>query len=83
MKTCVYHFPLQSQNEFCFSVEIYNTVNVLKFQTLLFLFSINMLFIKAGVCKILFRIANRENPDQTALQKQSDLGLHCLSGPYW
>ena len=29
------------------------------------------------------RIANREDPDQTALQKQSDLGLHCLSRPFW
>ena len=25
------------------------------------------------------RIANREVPDQTASQKQSGLGLHCLS----
>ena len=28
-------------------------------------------------------IANREYPDQTASQKQSDLGLHCLSRPFW
>ena len=36
-------------------------------------------------------MANRENPDQTAfsesdlgllLQKQSDLGLHCLTRPF-
>ena len=27
------------------------------------------------------RIANREDPDQTASQKQSDLGLHFLSRP--
>ena len=29
---------------------------------------------------MLLRIANRENPDQTA---SSDLGLHCLSSPFW
>ena len=27
------------------------------------------------------RIANREDPDQT--KKQSDLGLRCLSCPWW
>ena len=30
---------------------------------------------------MLVRIANGEDPDQTA--KQSDLGLHCLCRPYW
>ena len=32
------------------------------------------------------RIANREDPDQTAyllFQKQSDLGLRCFSMPFW
>ena len=29
---------------------------------------------------MLFRIANREDPDQTA---SSDLGLHCLSSSFW
>ena len=38
-----------------------------------------MLVIRAGVHKMLVRIANREDPDQTASQKQSDLCLHCLS----
>ena len=28
------------------------------------------------------RIRNREDPDQTASQKQSDLGLRCLSRPF-
>ena len=32
---------------------------------------------------MLVRIANREDPDQTAFQKQSDLGLHCLSMRFW
>ena len=32
---------------------------------------------------MLVRIANREDPDQTASGKQSDLGLHCLSKPFW
>ena len=31
---------------------------------------------------MLVRITNRENPDQTA-EKQSDLGLRCLSRPFW
>ena len=37
----------------------------------------------AGIHKILVRIVNREDPDQTASQKQSDLCLHCLSRPFW
>ena len=28
---------------------------------------------------MMVRIANREDPNQTAHQKQSDLNLHCLS----
>ena len=39
----------------------------LKFRhTLLFLFSNKMLGIRAGIHKILDRVANREDPDQTA-----------------
>ena len=43
--------------------------------------------IKAEIHKMLARIANREDPDQTAsfrllLKKQSDQGLHCLSRPF-
>ena len=34
--------------------------------------------IRAGMNKRLVRMANREDPDKTA-QKQSDLGLSCLS----
>ena len=34
--------------------------------TFLFLFSNKMLVIRAGIHKMLFRIANREDPDQTA-----------------
>ena len=34
-----------------------------------------MLFIRTGIHQLLVRIANRVDPDQ----KQSDLGLHCLS----
>ena len=41
-----------------------------------------MLVILADIHKMLVRIANREDPDQTALQKQSDLGLCCLSKPF-
>ena len=42
------------------------TVNVLKFRTLLFLFSNKMLLIRAGIRKILVRIGNMEDLDQTA-----------------
>ena len=41
-----------------------------------------MLLFRAGDHKLFVRIANREDPDQTVLKKQSDLGLHCLSRPF-
>ena len=51
-----------------------------------------MLVIMFGSHKMLVCIANREDPDHTAsektlirllFQKQSDLGLHCLSEPFF
>ena len=42
------------------------TVNVLKYGTLLFLFSTKMFVISAETRKMLVRIANREDPGQTA-----------------
>ena len=48
--------------------------------TFLFLFSVKILVFRAGIRKMLVRIAKREDPDQTALKKQPDLGLCCLSG---
>ena len=42
-----------------------------------FLFSKKMWVIRAGIHKILLRIANREDLDQT------DLVLRCLSMPIW
>ena len=45
--------------------------------TFLFLFASKM-FIRARIHKMIVRIANREDPDQTA-----DLGLHCSSRPFW
>ena len=41
-------------------------VNVLIFQTLLFLLSNKMLVSRAGIHEMLDIIANREDPDQTA-----------------
>ena len=41
-------------------------VNILKFKTQISLFSNRMMVIKAGIRKILLRLANREDPDQTA-----------------
>ena len=46
------------------------------------LFSNKMMFFRAETHKLLVIIANMEDLDQTA-QKQSDLGLPCLSRPYW
>ena len=53
------------------------TVNVLKFRTLHFLLSIKILAFRAEINKMLVRIANRGDPDQTA-SDQSNLGLRCL-----
>ena len=47
--------------------------------TFLFLFSTKLLVTRAGIHKMLVRIANREDPDQTA----SDPGLRCLPMPLW
>ena len=41
-----------------------------------FLFSKKMWVIMAAIHKMVVRVANREDPDQ------SDLGLHCLSRPF-
>ena len=38
--------------------------------------------INAGIHTMNVRIANQEDPDQTASIKQSDLGLPCLSRPF-
>ena len=58
-------------------------VNVLKLKKNLFLFSNKVYVFRAGIHKMPVRIANKEDPDQTASQKQSDLGLPCLSWPFW
>ena len=42
-----------------------------------------MWVIRAEIDKMLVRIANREDPYQTASKEQSDLGLHCVSWPTW
>ena len=44
-------------------------VNLLKFLTLLFLFSNKMMVIRAVAHKMLVRIANSEDPDKTASSK--------------
>ena len=46
-------------------------------------FTIQQKIFKIFIHKMLIRIANREDPDQTAssVMKQSDLGLFCLSRP--
>ena len=42
-----------------------------------------MLVIRDESHKILVRVANWEDPDQTAFYKQSDPGLHRLSSTFW
>ena len=41
-----------------------------------------LIYIRSGLIEII-RIANSAEPDQTASKKQSDLGQHCLSVPFW
>ena len=50
-----------------------------KFNTLTLFFSNKMVVIRAGIKKMLVRIANREEPDLTV---SSDLGLPCLPRPF-
>ena len=52
----------------------------LKFRTLYVLKNPLVMVIMAIIAKMLVRIANREDPDQTA---SSYLGLHCLFKPFW
>ena len=41
-----------------------------------------LIICRTGIHKMLVRIANGENPDQTA-SEESYLGLCCLSRPFW
>ena len=56
-------------------------VDVLKFQKSFFLFLNKMLVIRAGTHKILVRKQKGQTLIRLLLEKQSDLGLHCLSRP--
>ena len=53
------------------------------YKTFHFLFSNKILVFRAGIHKMLIKVSNKEDPDQTAssllLQKQSDLDLCYLS----
>ena len=52
--------------------------------TFLFLYSNKMFNFRAGFHKMLVRMANREKTlIRLLLKKQSDLGLHYLSRPFW
>ena len=55
-----------SYGEICCREQSQSMGSVLKFGTLLFLFSNKMLVSRAGIHKMFVRIANREDPDQTA-----------------
>ena len=73
---CYYfHYALRNLRNGCYA----NAVNTLKFQTLLSFRSKLLLEMSAGIYKTFVSIANSENPDQ----KQSDLGLSCLSMHFW
>ena len=45
-----------------------------------FLFMNKMLIIRTRIHKMLIRLTNREDTEQTA---SSDLGVRCLSRPFW
>ena len=59
------------------------SLNVLILGIFNFLFLNKMLVFRAGMHKMLVRMTYREDPDQTASNKQSNLGLRCLSRPFW
>ena len=63
------------KNGFCKYSKILNTF--------LFLFSNKTLLIRVWIHKMLVRIAKRETLIRLLLQKQSDLGLLCLSRIFW
>ena len=62
-----------------------STENVLKFLTLFFLLAntCKMLVFRTGIHKVLVEIATGKTLIRLLLQKQSDLGLRCLSRPFW
>ena len=62
----------------------FNTVNVLKFWTLFSFFSqIKCLLLWLEFSKCLSEKQTRKAMIRLLLQKQSDLGLHCLPMPFW
>ena len=72
-KTILMNYIISSSDKVDFTIVIgfyttciRDTVNVLKYRTFLFLFSDKMLVFRTGIHQILNRIANREDPDQTA-----------------
>ena len=71
--------PLRSHHSI-----LLKTVNVLKFfNTFLFLFLNRIiLLIRAGIHKKLSEYQTEKTLIRLLLQKQSDLGLHCLSGTF-
>ena len=69
------HLKQTSKNAY-----VSSKVNFLKFQTpYLFLFSNKMLVFRAGINKILVRIANREDLDQTASSGSALFVYACLA----
>ena len=64
------------------SVFLYNhMVHILALS--LFYTQINCVFFSRLEFELLVRIANREDTDQTVFQKQSNVGLHCLSRSFY
>ena len=65
-------------------MNLHDTVNVLKIlNTFPFLFSNKMFAFRAGIHKMFVRIQTGKTLISLLLQKQSDLGLTCLSRPFW
>ena len=70
---------LANQIQHKLSNKTVSTVNVLKFRTLYFWPKICFLWLFMQLFpKIPSGMANSVDPDQTLLQEQSDLGVHCL-----
>ena len=60
------------------------TVNVLKFQTLFsFVSQIKCWLLSLKFTKCLYEWQTGKTLIRLLLQKQSDLGLHCMSRPFW
>ena len=69
-------------NSLPYNYEVYGNCSKIS-NTFLYLFPKKMLVIRTEFYKMLANKANREDTDQNASSENSDLGLPCLSVPFW